>query len=124
MTLTYNIEPADDWPVFDFTETISYTPTGAAAISGLTALRRPISQSAGRRIEQFDLGQGLNADDVTFHVCETANDDLAAATLTPYDFSGPTAKDTITDADSDVYDVIFVERQVDASKLFCVARKR
>jgi hypothetical protein len=125
MTLTYAIDPADDWPVFDFTETITYDPTGAsAAITGLTAIRRPISQSAGRRIEQFDIGDGLNPDDVTFHVCENTNNDLANITLTPYDFDNDLPKDTITDDNSLLYDVIFAERQVDNSKLFVVARKR
>lgn len=124
MPINYEINPADDWPVFDLTETITYTPDGGAAITGLTAIRRPISQSTGRRIEQFDIGDGLNADDIVFHICETAGGALAAIDLTPYDFAGSTSKDEITDADTTVYDVIFVERHVDNSKLFAVARKQ
>jgi hypothetical protein len=125
MAINYEIDPADDWPVFDFTQLVTYDPTGAtAAITGLTAIRRPISQSAGRRIEQFDIGDGLNPDDTVFHICDTDAGALAAIDLTPYDFATSTSKDTITDADAVVYDVIFVERQVDNSKLFCVARKQ
>lgn len=125
MALSYNILSADDWPVFDFTELVTYDPVGATpAITNLTALRRPISQSQGRRIEQFDIGDGLNQDDVGMHICETAGGALAAITLTPYDFGTSTSKDTVTDANSTVYDVIFVERHVDTSKLFAVLRKQ
>lgn len=121
MALNYNIDPTDDWGIFDFSETVTYTPNGTVAIPNNAALRRPISQSQGRRIEQFDIGTGLDQMDIAMHI---AASNLAAITLTPYDFSGPTAKDTVTDAAAIVYDVIFAERHVDASKIFVVLRKR
>jgi hypothetical protein len=122
MALTYNITPADDWDIFDFGESVTYYIGGTSPALPAQAIRRPISQSQGRRIEQFDIGDGLNQMDLAFHIAAT--NELEHFTITPFNFATLTENDHIEDGNGVEYDVIFAEYQVDNSKIFCVIRKR
>lgn len=53
-----------DFRIFDHQEQITWV-LSSGPIEGIWAVRRPLTQTVGRRIEQF---VSLNADDVVFHV--------------------------------------------------------
>ena len=89
--------PTTDFSIFDVQELVTYDPAGGSAIANVPAVRRPLTQSRGRNIDSFVM---LQATDVVFHLDATP---LTAVTLA--------AGDTITDADTKDYDVLFVERQ-------------
>ena len=107
--------PTTDFRLFDGSEYISYTLQGGnAPIHNVLALRRPLTRSTGRRVEDF---VSLEATDVVFHL-DTSK--LAGATLK--------ASDTITAFDratnSDVsYNVLFIERQTLGTTAMAVCRK-
>jgi hypothetical protein len=100
--------PTTDFSIFDGQELVTYDPAASAAIANVSAVRRPLTQSRGRNIESFVM---LQAIDVVFHLDATP---LASATLA--------AGDTITDANSDTYQVLFVERQTLNNTVLAVCR--
>jgi hypothetical protein len=89
--------PATEFAIFDGQELVAYTPAGGSAVEDVPALRRPLTKSAQRNVESF---VELHATDVIFHL-----DTAALATITL------AAGDTLTDAASQGYQVLFVERQ-------------
>jgi hypothetical protein len=89
--------PTTDFTVFDGQELVTYDPASGPPVANVKAVRRPLTQSRLRNIEQFVT---LQATDVVFHLDTSL---LAAATLA--------AGDSITDASSRTYQVLFIERQ-------------
>jgi hypothetical protein len=89
--------PTTDFSIFDGQELVSYEPVSDSPVSNIPAIRRPLTQSRQRNVERF---VELFATDVVFHLDATplASTDLAAG-------------DSLTDADSLTYVVIFIERQ-------------
>ena len=100
--------PTTDFTIFDDQELVTYDPTSGPAIANVPAVRRPLTQSRMRNVERYIT---LQATDVVFHLDGTP---LAAATLA--------AGDTITDADSKTYQVLFVERQTLRNTVAVVCR--
>lgn len=90
--------PTTDFAIFDGQELITYAALSGPTVSNVPAVRRPLTQSRQRNIERY---LDLEATDIILHLDNTP---LAAADLA--------AGDTITDADTATYTVIFVERQV------------
>ena len=86
-----------DFSIFDGQELVTYDPISDPAVSDVPAVRRPLTQSRMRNVETY---VALQATDVVFHLDATL---LASATLA--------AGDTITDALSVTYQVLFIERQ-------------
>jgi hypothetical protein len=89
--------PTTDFSIFDVQELVTYDPATGSTVNNVPAVRRPLTQSRGRTIDGFVM---LQATDVVFHLDATP---LIATTLA--------AGDTITDAGSNDYDVLFIERQ-------------
>jgi hypothetical protein len=89
--------PTTDFSIFDGQELVTYEPASGPAVSNVPAVRRPLTHSRSRNIEQFVV---LEATDVVFHLDAAP---LAATALA--------AGDTVTDALSNDYEVLFVERQ-------------
>jgi hypothetical protein len=100
--------PTTDFSIFDVQELVTYDPASGPPVANVPAVRRPLTQSRGRNIEGFVM---LEATDVVFHL-DTAS--LAAVTLA--------AGDTITDAASDTYQVLFIERQTLNNTALAVCR--
>jgi hypothetical protein len=101
--------PTTDFTIFDGHELVTYDPTGAAPpVANVRAVRRPLTQSRMRNVERYIV---LAATDVVFHL-EAAL--LAAVTLA--------AGDTIVDAGSKTYQVLFVERQTLQNTVAVVGR--
>ncbi len=90
--------PTTEFSIFDGREFVTYTPASAAAVADVPALRRPLSRSSQRNIERY---VELAATDVIFY--------LDAAALAGV---GLQAGDSVTDAESMIYVVLFVERQM------------
>ena len=57
-------DPTTDFGIFDHQELVTWN-AGTGPIAGIRAVRRPLTQTVGRRIERF---VSLNADDVVFHL--------------------------------------------------------
>ena len=89
--------PTTDFSIFDGQELVTYDPASGAAIANVLAVRRPLTQSRQRNVERYIV---LEATDVVFH--------LDAAPLVGAELA---AGDAITDAGSQNYQVLFVERQ-------------
>ena len=89
--------PTTDFTVFDGQELVTYDPASGPAVANVRPVQRPLTQSRMRNVERYIT---LEATDVVFH--------LAAALLASVALS---AGDTITDAGSQTYQVLFVERQ-------------
>ena len=89
--------PTTDFSIFDGQELISYEPVSDPPVSNVAAIRRPLTQSRQRNVERY---VELAATDVVFHL-----DGIPLATTTLM------AGDTLTDANSMTYLVLFVERQ-------------
>lgn len=100
--------PTFDFSVFDNQELVTYTPLVGAAVSNVPAVRRPLTQSRQRNVERYVT---LQVSDVIFHVDGTP---LASTSLA--------VGDTITDADSISYGVVFVERQTLGSVVVAIGR--
>jgi hypothetical protein len=100
--------PTTDFSIFDGQELATYDPVSGSPITNVPAVRRPLTQSRGRNIESFVM---LEATDVVFHLDATP---LGAVALA--------AGDTITDALSDTYQVLFVERQTLNNTVLAVCR--
>lgn len=100
--------PTFDFSVFDHRELVTYTPLVGAAVSNVPAVRRPLTQSRQRNVERYVT---LQASDVIFHLDGTP---LASTSLA--------VGDTITDADSNSYSVVFVERQTLGSVVVAIGR--
>jgi hypothetical protein len=100
--------PTTDFSIFDGQELVTYDPASGPPVANVPAVRRPLTQSRGRNIEGFVM---LQATDVVFHLDATS---LAAVTLA--------AGDTITDAGSDTYQVLFIERQTLNNTALAVCR--
>ena len=100
--------PATDFSIFDGQELVTYDPASGPAIANVPAVRRPLTQSRMRNVERYIV---LQATDVVFHLAAAL---LAAATLA--------AGDTITDAGSKSYQVLFVERQTLKNTIAVVCR--
>jgi hypothetical protein len=102
-------DPTTDFMIFDGRELVTYDPAGAApAIANVAAVRRPLTQSRMRNVERYIV---LQATDVVFHLDGSP---LASAALA--------AGDTITDAGSQTYQVLFVERQALENTVAVVCR--
>lgn len=86
-----------EFSIFDGQELISYVPDGDPPVSNVAAVRRPLTQSRQRNVERY---VELQVTDVVFHLDGAQ---LIATTLM--------AGDTLTDANSTTYLVLFVERQ-------------
>jgi hypothetical protein len=89
--------PTTDFSIFDGQELVTYNAGGGGTFTGVRAVRRPLSISRARNIES--LGIALEATDVVFF--------LDAAPLAAELAAGQ----TVTDAQSTDYTVLFVERQ-------------
>ena len=89
--------PTTDFSIFDGQELVTYDPASGSAVANVPAVRRPLTQSRMRNVESF---VALAATDVVFHLDASP---LASAALA--------AGDTITDANSVIYQVLFIERQ-------------
>jgi hypothetical protein len=89
--------PTTDFAIFDAQELVTYDPLSGSPISNVRAVRRPLTMSRQRNVERYI---ELAPTDVVFHL---DNGPLASATLK--------AGDTLTDAGSITYEVLFVERQ-------------
>ena len=89
--------PTTDFSIFDWQELVSYAPVSDDPVENVPALRRPLTQSGMRNVERYVT---LFPTDVVFHLDGT---NLAAKTLA--------AGDSITDAHSVTYQVLFCERQ-------------
>jgi hypothetical protein len=100
--------PTTDFSIFDGQELVTYDPVTGSTVTNVPAVRRPLTQSRGRNVESFVT---LQATDVVFHLDGTL---LAATTLA--------GGDTITDANSDTYQVLFVERQTLNNTVLAVCR--
>jgi hypothetical protein len=89
--------PTFDFSIFDGQELVSYEPVGETIVENIPAIRRPLTQSRQRNVERYI---ELQATDVVFHLDAEplANESLNAG-------------DTLTDAQSVIYAVLFVERQ-------------
>jgi len=107
--------PTTDFRIFDTREYVSYTQQGGnPPIHNVLAVQRPLTQSMGRRVQDFVT---LQATDVVFHL-DTSK--LNGATLK--------ANDTITALDRDTnkdisYNVLFIERQTLGNSAIAVCRK-
>ena len=100
--------PTTDFSIFDALELVTYDPATGPAISNVRAVRRPLTQSRMRNIETF---VALQATDFVYHLDAGP---LSSATLK--------AGDTITDAQSQIHSVLFVERQTLANTVATVCR--
>jgi hypothetical protein len=100
--------PTTDFSIFDGQELVTYDPATGSTVTNVPAVRRPLTQSRGRNVESFVM---LQATDVVFHLDATL---LAVTTLV--------AGDVITDASSETYDVLFVERQTLNNTVLAVCR--
>jgi hypothetical protein len=100
--------PTSNFSVFDGQELVDYS-NGIGTISGVQAVRRPLSQSSASRIEQF--GIMLAPDHVPFHL---NGDQLQSQALA--------AGDNIVDAQSVEYTVVFVERQDLGHRVLAIAK--
>ena len=89
--------PTTDFSIFDDQELMTYDPITGSVIEDLPALRRPLTQSRQRNVERY---VELLATDVVFH--------LEAA---PLESATMAVGDTLMDANSISYQVIFFERQ-------------
>src|SRR5262245_25247495 len=89
--------PTTNFSIFDGQEPVTYDPASGPAVPNVPTVRRPLTQSRQRNIERYIT---LEATDVVFHLDAGL---LAAVSLA--------AGDTITDAGSTTYQVLFVERQ-------------
>jgi hypothetical protein len=100
--------PTTDFSIFDGQELVSYEPAVDPAVDDVPAVRRPLTQSRMRNVESF---VALAATDFVFHLdgAPLANTALAAG-------------DTITDADSVTYQVLFIERQSLGGSVAAVCR--
>jgi hypothetical protein len=103
--------PTTDFTVFDAQELINWEGflTGDDPISNIRALRRPLTQSGQRNVERYIT---LEATDVVFHVDATQLTDRR-----------PAAGDTISDASSTQYNVLFCEKQTIGNTYTLIARK-
>src|SRR5262245_17045459 len=79
-------EPTTDFGIFDHRQLVEWVWSGGT-VENIRAVRRPLTQTVGRRIEQFI---SLNATDVVFHldaaplagVAIAVNDELVAGGVT------------------------------------------
>jgi hypothetical protein len=99
-------EPTTDFAVFDHQELVNWVTAGGP-INGIRAVQRPLTQTVGRRIEQF---VSLVATDVVFHLDGAP---LAAATL---------AVDDSLETSDGTYVVIFFEWQSFETTILAVCR--
>ena len=100
--------PTTDFSIFDGQELVTYEPASDPDVSNVPAVRRPLTQSRMRNIETF---VALQATDIVFHLDATS---LASTALA--------AGDTITDAHSVTYQVLFIERQTLGNAAAAVCR--
>lgn len=89
--------PTTDFSIFDGQELLTYGSAGGSPVVDVPAVRRPLTQSRGRNVERYIT---LEATDVVFHLDGTP---LAGTLLA--------VGDTVTDASSHSYVVLFIERQ-------------
>jgi hypothetical protein len=99
-------DPTTDFGVFDHQQLVDWV-AGSGTVNGIRAVRRPLTQSTGRRIEQFVT---LEATDVVFH--------LEAAPLVGVELQA--GDELQTSAAS--YSVVFVERQSFDTTILAVCR--
>ena len=100
--------PTFDFSVFDGQELVDYT-NSTGTISGVRAVRRPLSQSTASRVEQF--GIMLTTEHVPFHL---DGDQLPSQVLA--------AGNNIMDAQNIEYAVVFVERQDFGHRVLAIAK--
>jgi hypothetical protein len=100
--------PTTDFSIFDGQELVTYDPLSGPAIANVPAVRRPLTQSRMRNVESYVV---LQATDFVYHLAAAP---LANATLK--------AGDSITDAGSTIYQVLFVERQTLKNTVAAVCR--
>ena len=104
-----------DFRIFDASEYVSYTQQGGSPPRrNVLVLPRPLTQSMGRRVQDF---VELEATDVVFHL-DTSK--LTGATLKAGDTI--TAFDRTTSKDVS-YNVLFIERQTHNNTAIAVCRK-
>ncbi len=99
-------EPTTDFSIFDNQELVSWI-AASGRIDGIRAVRRPLTQTVGRRIEQFVT---LVATDIVFH--------LEAAPLAGVELGTDDGLETATSA----YVVIFHEHQSFNNTILTVCR--
>jgi hypothetical protein len=100
--------PTAEFSIFDGQELVAYEPVSDPPVSNVPAVRRPLTQSRQRNVERY---VELQATDFVLHL---EADPLAATSLM--------AGDTITDAQSQTYSVLFVERQTLNNTVVAVCR--
>lgn len=100
------LEPTTDFGVFDQQQLVDWV-AGSGTISGIRAVQRPLTQSIGRRIEQF---VSLEATDVVFHLEAAA---LVGVTIVAGD---------VLETSTASYTVVFCERQSFETTVLAVCR--
>lgn len=100
------LEPTTDFGVFDHQQLVTWN-AGTGPIAGIRAVRRPLTQSTGRRIEQFVT---LEATDAVFH--------LEGAPLAGVELAAGDELQT----SAATYSVVFVERQSFETTILAVCR--
>lgn len=100
--------PTTDFSIFDGLELLTYSPASFPAVVDVPAVRRPLSRSVQRNVERY---VELQATDVVFHL------DATPFGATPL-FSG----DSISDSSTQMYVVLFVERQTLNNSIAAVCR--
>jgi hypothetical protein len=101
--------PTTDFSIFDGQELVTYEPVGQTIVENIAAVRRPLTQSRQRNVERYI---ELQATDVVFHL------DAEPLANSPLN-----AGDTLTDSQSVVYAVLFVERQTLNNTIALVCRR-
>ncbi|MCC7475128.1 MAG: hypothetical protein IT425_07005 [Pirellulales bacterium] len=101
--------PTTDFSIFDGQEIVSYWPTVGEEVTGIRAVRRPLTRSAQRNVERY---VELQPTDVVFHLDGAP---LATTSLA--------MGDTLQDESSQSYEVLFVERQTLKNSVVVVGRQ-
>jgi hypothetical protein len=101
--------PTTDFAIFDGIELVTYEPISGPAVANVRGIRRPLTQSRQRNVERY---VELLVTDFVFH--------LDGA---PLESTSLTAGDVITDAESVMYSVQFVERQTLDNSVVAVCRR-
>jgi hypothetical protein len=100
--------PTTDFAIFDGIELVTYEPITGSPVGNVRGIRRPLTQSRQRNVERYI---ELEPTDFVFHL---DGGPLISTQLV--------AGDSITDAESVMYSVLFVERQTLDNSVVTVCR--
>lgn len=111
--MTVDLSATIDAALAAFGETVSYTPKGVAAITGLTAIRGEMNASL-----QTPEGLAVDEGDISFEIKRADLQTAGGAAVEP------AYQDLVTDADGNAYDV--QTKSLDSARLawkvFCKRR--